>query len=297
MTWFGLPLLLAVAVLGTAPSAPPETVKPGTFRFWKPSDGAAHWVSDGVRIDIAPAPCPPPPSACSPDSPKNVAEVIVTAPGLAPFRTRTDDHAFYHRIAVARFNKRDARPGVVIENDSGGSGGYVREQLIVARDNGFQVQWIPDQDTVLSGSLGEKLTDRTGDGKIDFVLGDGRFAYVFGCGACTPRPLRVFTMRDGTIADVTRAPDHAAIVRADMRRLRKICISKARYRNGACAAYVAEAATIGAFDAAWAEMLNHYEADGQLWAPEDADAKRVGAPHRSFPESLRAFLRHTGYIG
>lgn len=287
-----LPLLL----LAAAPVLPPaesEEIPLGGFRLWIPQSGPVHWVSGGVRIDIAPAPCDTPPQTegCRFDPQNNQAEIVVSAPSLPQFRARSDGAASYYRVAVVQFDRHDKRPGIVIENDSGGSAGDVLEQLLLPEGQGFRTMWLPERWGPLQGTLGPQLTDRSNDGAVDFVLEDGRFAYAFGCGACTPRPPRIFTIRRGAIVDVSREVAFAQVYRKEMARLRPICTSRRQERNGACAAYVADAARIGEFDQAWALMLRHYERDpGKRAASADPQAAS------DFPESLRAFLKKTGYI-
>ncbi|WP_213979504.1 hypothetical protein [Sphingomonas sp. dw_22] len=278
---------------------------PATFRFWKPSDGRAIWTSDGVRIAIAPAPCgmPPQTEGCRWDPQNNQAEVTVTSTGVAPVTVRTDDQSSFYRVAVVRFDATDPRPGVVIENESGGSAGNVRVQLLLPSGSGYREATLPGY---LQGELPATLTDISGDGAVDFILRDGGFGDVFGCNACTPRPPVVLTVRGGISVDVSREPAYAAVFREDMARLRPICLSNTRYRNGACAAYVADAARIGGFHSAWAEILHHWDREeNDLWQSCDVPYSEwtdhrcppgKGSNYRTFPESLHAFLVRAGYI-
>lgn len=296
-------LLLAAASAPARPDA--GDVAPAAFRFWKPSDGRMTWTSDGLRIVIAPAPCDrlPRTEGCRWDPQNNQGEVTVTSAGTEPFTVRTDDQSSFYRVAVVRFHAGDRRPGVVIENESGGSGGDVRVHLLIPSGPGYRQTVLPG---LLQGELPPVLTDISGDGAVDFVLGDGNFDSVFGCNACTPRPRVVLTIRSGVPTDVSREPAYAAVFRRDMARLRPVCLSNTRYRNGACAAYVAEAARIGQFRIAWNEMLRHWErAENNLWqscdVPPSAWTDRrcspgKGSNYRTFPESLHAFLMRTGYI-
>lgn len=283
------PLLLTLPALPAQASIDPVSV--GSFREWSPRDGIVQWDSGGLHITLAPAPCTRPPQTvgCG-EGVNNQARITVAAPGRPAYQVLSDAQATYYRISVVRFDRRDARPGVVIENDSGGSSGDVRAQLLVPQGRAYRQLWLPDGWGSLQGSLAGRLTDISGDGRIDFVLGDGRFAYVFGCGACTPRPPRVFTLRGGALVDVSRERAYAGVYREDMARLGKVCASSASGRNGACAAYAADAARIGRFEAAWTLVQRHHEPGADLWEPED------GTRFRSFLESLHAFLRKNGYI-
>lgn len=295
----------SLAVPAVAKSGP-DTVPTGTFRAWMPRDGRVAWISGGVRIQIEPAPCATPPQTegCRFDPQNNQPMVTVRAPGLPGYRVLGDRQSGWYRIAVVRFERGDARPGVVIENQSGGSSGDVREQLLIPRGRSFRQTWLPGY---LQGELPGRLKDLSGDGRIDFVLGDGAFAYAFGCNACTPRPAIVLTVRHGRPIDASRLPGYAAAFRPDLPVFRKRCFDLAqRYRNGSCAAYVATAARLGRYAAAWRQMLRHYNREGidiwqdctvppAQWGPGGCPAGKQ-TNYATFPQSLAAFLRKTGYI-
>jgi hypothetical protein len=301
-----LALVAALSLVSPAPAQPAaEQVPVGTLRFWKPGDGRVAWQSGGVHIQIEPAPCETPPQTegCRWDPQNNQPLVTVTAPGLPAYRALGDDQSSFYRIAVVRFEPGDARPGIVIENQSGGSAGGVREQLLIPERQGFRQAFLPGQ---LQGELPAQLSDLSGDGRIDFVLGDGRFAYQFGCGACTPRPAVVLTVRHGKPVEVSREPAYGRVIREDMKTLRARCFDRhERYRNGSCAAYVADAARIGQFSVAWQRMLRHYNREGiDIWQHRNVPPSRWaghGCPaghethYRDFPQSLAAFLRKAGY--
>lgn len=99
----------------------------------------------------------------------------------------------------------------------------------------------------------------------------------------------MFAVKHGRVVDESRDPALRSVFAADMARLEPRCLSKETDRNGACAAYVADAARAGRFKAAWARMLAHYERGGAVWQPDK------GRRFKDFPESLRAFLIRTGY--
>lgn len=136
-------LLLAAASEPAHPDA--ADVAPAAFRLWKPSDGHMAWTSDGVRIAIAPAPCESPPrtEGCRWDPQNNQVEVTITSAETAPFTVRTDDQSSFYRVAVVRFHAGDRRPGVMIENESGGSSDDVRVQLLIPSDTGYGKPFCP----------------------------------------------------------------------------------------------------------------------------------------------------------
>ncbi|WP_404335775.1 hypothetical protein AB2M62_17290 [Sphingomonas sp. MMS12-HWE2-04] len=276
--------LAALALFAAIPAlaAPEPVVEPGAARFWKPADGRTAWTSDGVRIEIAPAPCDTPPQTegCRFDKVNNQAALVVTAPGIAPVHVLSRDQASYYHVAVVRFGRDAARPGVVIANDSGGSGGDLWIQLLLPEGEGYREIGLPDR---VQGALAGTLTDLSGDGMVDFLLSDGRFDSQFGCNACTPRPPLVFTIRNGQVVDISRDHAVAYLFEADMAERKKACGSRDIDRNGACAAYAADAAILGRFDAAWRFVAAHYEPHPQLG-------------RTPFLPQLQGFLRETGYI-
>ena len=300
---------VAASFLLAAPVAighPAETVAEGAFHFWKPSDGVVTWTSAGVRIRIEPAPCrtPPQTEGCSFDHVNNQPLVTVTAPGLPDYRTLGDSQSSFYRIAVARLQPGDSRPGIVLENQSGGSGGDVREQILLPDGSGYREQILPGY---LQGELPAKISDLSGDGVADFVLGDGAFDSAFGCNACTPRPPVVLSFRNGMAVDVSRERAYRGLFQREMAKLRTRCFDRTDAdRNGSCAAYVAVAARAGRYATAWRQMLRHYNPKGVDFR-EGCDMPRARWPggdcpagHRTpsppFPESLAAFLRAAGYI-
>ena len=78
-----------------------------------------------------------------------------------------------------------------------------------------------------------------------------------------------------------------------------------RSSNGACAAYVAAAARVGQFDAAWAQMLRSFDRNADWdYPPGCRVAVHPGGEcpaasiirYRDYPAALRAFLLRQGYI-
>ncbi len=273
---------------------PVTTVPIGHFQTWLPSSRAPlAFTSGGVTVEVAPLPCPAHPEGdggCSGDGYNNQARVTVRAAGVTPLSVTTDRQSGYARIAVVRFGRSDPRPGVIVESQSGGSSGDLSVQFLVPSGRSYRALPLGSlSGRLLQGEIADEPRDLSGDGYIDLKLEDGAFANAFGCNACTPRPPRIFAMKQGHVVDESRDPALRRVFAADMVLLETRCLSKESYRNGACAAYVADAVRAGRFKAAWAKMLAHYERGHDLWQPDKG-------PHfASFPASLRAFLIRTGY--
>jgi hypothetical protein len=123
------------------------------------------------------------------------------------------------------------------------------------------------------GDLDYRLED-LGDGGLDLVSGDDRFAYAFSSFAGSGFPLRIWSYRAGRLVDVTAA--HRPLVQRDAARW---------WRWGALA------------------RRQRYESGGVLaaWA---ADEFRLGKGpaaiswlrrHHLYPKGLAPFLRRLGY--
>ena len=297
-----LGLALALLLVGAAPAEVPI----GHFQTWfADKKMPLTFISDGVSGHVEILPCPTEDSACRTDGYNPQAAVTVSAPGVMPLTVMTDLTSGYNRIAVVRFDRRDARSGLIVESQYGGSSGALTVQLLIPNRNGYKALALGRHDLpYLEGELPDGPKDLSGDGRIELKFGDSAFDSTFGCNACTPRPPRVFAVKDGRIIEESRDPALRALYEVDMSQLAAICLSKARYRNGACAAYVADAARAGRFNAAWTAMLKHYEHDGDLWnscsLPESAwennGTKQRAECYHDFPSSLRAFLARTGYL-
>ena len=303
-------ILLALAwfLIGAAPADTPI----GMFQTWVaykklPLD----FTSGGVSVHVEALPCFNAPAteseSCHYDGFNNQAVVTVGARGVAPMTVLTDRQSSYARIAIVRFDQHDPRPGVIIESQYGGSGSRLTLQLLVPSNNSYRLVSLDNYNgAYLEGRLADLPQDLSGDGRIDLKFEDGAFDSVFGCNACTPRPPILFAVKESKIVDESRDPALRGVFAADMVRLAPMCLSNKRYRNGACAAYIADAARAGQFESAWAVMLKHYESGADLWwepcnVPVSAWVNhRCPKGHftqfRDFPESLRAFLVQTGYL-
>lgn len=299
----GLKLAVICLLIGAAPAEVPR----GKFQTWFPSGRTpGDFISDGVKIHIEALPCPARPigdSTCAVEGFNNQAAVTVTGAQSASLSVTTDPQSSYARFAVVRFGRNDTRPGVIIESQSGGSGGSLTAQVLIPEGDGYRAVDVGHQHgSALQGELADFPTDVSGDGIIDLKLEDGAFDSAFGCNACTPRPPKLFAVKDGEVVDESRDPALRTVFAKDMARLAPICLSKASDRNGPCAAYVADAARAGRFNEAWAAMLKHYQRDQQWWQPcsvpvaAQVNGRCPKGSSISFPDALRAFLIRTGYL-
>ncbi|MGR6331451.1 hypothetical protein ACU5AX_20510 [Sphingomonas sp. XXL09] len=175
-------------------------------------------------------------------------------------------------------------------------------QFLIPNATGYKVAAFnaADRDS-LQGKFPDASKDISGDGAIDLRLDDGRFDSRFACNGCSPRPPRFFTVKNGEVVEESRDPTLRKAFAGEMKRLEPLCLSDKPDRNGACAAYVANAARSGDFKAAWSEMLRHYDRSVSPWQPCDvpvtgSNGQCPEGHQKSFPEALKAFLSATGYL-
>ena len=113
-----------------------------------------------------------------------------------------------------------------------------------------------DVATVEGLALADFPKDLDGDGVADLVLPDDRFAYAFTFFAGSYMPPRVWNVANGQVVDVSAQPRYAAIFRKDMAGAETYC---KQHANGACAAFVADAARLGQRDRAWPIMVANWD--------------------------------------
>jgi hypothetical protein len=123
---------------------------------------------------------------------------------------------------------------------------------------------------------------------------DGAFAYTFGCYACTPAPLRVFTAADGRLLDVTTR--YPAVISAEANMAWAEAAQSMRSAAGAgtvegpLAEWAAARCELDQGAPMWA-TLTQLQATGRLAAAE-AQALNDKQP---FPAQLKKFLVAEGY--
>jgi hypothetical protein len=152
----------------------------------------------------------------------------------------------------------------------------------------------------------EPVRDLNHDGRLDFLVADDSFLYAFTPYAGSYTPPQILNVVIGRVIDVSANPDFRAVNEAAAHDLRDRCVNHepGGGQNGACAAYVAAAARVGRFDAAWAEMLHSYERNSTWDLPTGCrvDDRVRGCPdadvihYRDYPDALRHFLIRLHYI-
>ncbi|MET0308350.1 MAG: hypothetical protein ABW023_06550 [Sphingomonas sp.] len=295
-----LPLLAALCL--ACPTHAQERAEPASSQTrslpwralleWQPADGTRVYANGDTRLVIAPRACDgdgvP---ACVEKQRTEVPVVTVTAPGMQPF-TMTGALGTTYRFGMGRIETGSARRAIILETFTGGAHCCSVIDVAVPEGDTYRIvrlrRKLPDGNSsdMFDATLEEFPIDLSGDGAADFVLYDDAFLYRFASYAGSVAPPLILNVRDGRSIDVSRDPAFAPLFLIDMAKAREACINPEEAgweRNGACAGYVADAARVGQFDAAWKIMLQHYGS---------------GEPHsgKDFPGDLRDFLRKNGYI-
>ncbi len=269
-----LPLLAALVALlaWCAPaSADTATATAGAVRAdleWEaesPSSTAPKLriTRDGVATEHAPAECTPG---------ENAAQLFCERP-----LSRLEDDALRVRDL-----DRDGEPEVIVELFTGGAhcctvSAVYRWDVAAARYVVARRDWADAAFT---------LRDVDGDGAVEFVSGDARFAYSFGSYAEARFPVQVFSFAAGEYEDVSAA--HPSVLRADARALWRDYRMFARRGwnvRTVLAAYLADRYRLGEAAAARRRVRTALAADGLTRA------------ERRFLRRAQRFLVRLGYAG
>jgi hypothetical protein len=293
--------LASVMLLEAA--TPPKSSKPverslavGTMFEWDAADykHAVRLRSGDIHITITPRQ----------GEFSTVPIVTVSAPGSKPVtlsKAGPDPSDLYDnlRIMVGHWD-RAGHLFVMLTSYSGGA--HCCTMLRLAAPIGASLR--PVEFDKMDGDRVPVPRDLDGDGRLDFVIVDQGFLYAFASYADSYAPPRVYNVTDRGVIDVSSRPSFAPLFRRDMAAARKACENRDGGRNGACAAYVADAARLGQFDQAWKVMLRSYDRTSTWELPpacldihlDGTCPDKAVVHYNNYPDSLHAFLKGFGYI-
>ena len=142
-------------------------------------------------------------------------------------------------------------------------------------------------------------TDPAGDGRYVFQTRDNAFLYAFGCYACSVAPLKILTVDNAEVRDVSTQskflPAHKAYLRSMIEDVPSADV------NGFLAGYVAEKIRLGEGKQGWDIMLAHYDKKSESGLEicdrplDDAGTCPGKVKLLSFPEALERMLNENGY--
>jgi hypothetical protein len=231
-------------------------------------------------------------------------EVTISAPGRAPVTMRGVEiwPSSGHHIGVGRL---DRAGNLFVELQSFTGGAHCCNEIKVAVIEPQQIRVV--ELGMWDGSPGDMPRDVDGDGTIDWVQADDSFLYSFASYAESAAPPQIINIVNGKPQDVSARASFRPVFQRALNRTRPHCLTRRRAdsNNSACATYVAAAARIGQFDAAWARASRAYN-DKQQWDyptgcrvtpdPETGCPDSATISYGGFLPSLRAFLAEQGYI-
>lgn len=283
--WFvPLALLLLLATTSCVRYAPMQILAPETFVEWREREGPRQWTSQGITVELAAAEV------------EGVGRPVwtISAPGMRTARVRNLESwtADPPQVAIGPLT-RGGPPSVIMQSFTGGA--HCCWQVIVATPVGhdFQIASVDEWD-------GEAIPwpkDLNGDGRVDFEMLDPAFEYIFGSYVCCSAPPIIINIRDGKAVNVSNDPSFAPVYRADMAQWRD-CLTQGGQSD--CAILAADAARLGEFDRVWPKLTAYFEQREEFFDRNESHWACYGntTPYcrATYTETLKAFLRHTGYI-
>jgi hypothetical protein len=285
----GLLVALAMAVFAVSDASAAGR----TWFDWRtvPDAGARTYHADGVTLTLS--------TRHDKDKDEPIPTLTIHAPGVRDL-TLTGAKSFEvppALVGVVRLDPGARLPQVVFMSYSGGAHCCTSLQVAIATGGAWTSRELgydgaPVKDVVASAGAPARL---------QLVVTDDAFDYAFASHGGGYPVLRVYSVRDGRLFDVTGEPQFRAFHRRQLAGALKKCRGPSE-RNGGCAAYVAEASLAGLHDVAWKRMLASYDRLSTLW-PSGCriDPGEAGCPKdqqltfKDFPSALEWFLWRYGY--
>jgi hypothetical protein len=163
---------------------------------------------------------------------------------------------------------------------SASSGGYELAENLGQQDVGASLHW--DANTGITPV-------QEGD-KVVLQSEDGAFPYQFGCYACTPAPVRLFSFENDSLVDVTA--EYPNVVRTEADSFwQDMQSADPSSIEGSTAAWVADECQLGYGAQAWVQV-QQLDASGKFAA---AAAEPFSGATEPFVPALSAFLLKNGY--
>lgn len=199
-------------------------------------------------------------------------------------------------VQIAEIDPANSEPEVVVSFFTGGAHCCSDTKVVTKASDGSG--WI----TVELGQFdgGPLLaSDLAGDDRYVFEIRDNAFLYAFACYACSAAPLKILTVEDGAVKDVSTDPKFRAAHEAYLKDM--ILNVPDEDVNGFLAGYVGEKIRLGEGKEAWELMLTYYDRESD-WGldlcdqPLDEEGACPGTTRRAtFPEALERMLNENGY--
>lgn len=200
--------------------------------------------------------------------------------------------------SIAEIDPGNSGPEVYFASYNGGA--HCCTQVIVATAVGGR--WVAVPVGEFDGD-GGYLVDLDGDGRAEIATADNRFLYQFGCYACSAAPLRIMTVRDGKVYDVSAEPAYLPAHRDWLKQIEQSVDPSQRWTSsGYLAGWVAAKIRVGEGDEAWKALDAHWDFasdQGEEVCLTGGDIDKCPRRERAvlnFPDRLKLFLKQTGYV-
>ena len=183
-------------------------------------------------------------------------------------------------------------PSVVLQTYTGGAHCCIHLTAVVPVGAGFRAIDFGEWD-------GDQIAwprDVSGDGIADFVFRDQSFLYAFGSYAGSWPPPLVMNIQSLKPVNVSTEQAYRPLYAADLAETRKACVDGDEFSGGACAGYLADAARLGEFDAAWAKVAGSKAVAASMYPASCSDTPRPKPCYSDYASAVRAFLRENGYL-
>jgi hypothetical protein len=199
--------------------------------------------------------------------------------------------------SIAEVDPTNHYPEVVFSAYTGGA--HCCTKVIVAEEQPHQ--WVTLDIGEFDGG-GDYLQDVDHDGLAEIVTVDNRFLYTFDCYACSAAPLVIYTVRQGTVMDVSQEPRYLPAHRDWLAQLNDTVDPAERWTSpGFLAGWVAAKVRVGEGADAWAALKAHWdyahdEGEETCLSGHDVDAcPKDQLKVLKFPDRLKLFLDRNGY--
>jgi hypothetical protein len=277
------------------PSPPPVIVLPAeTIHFWASYQDAdpQTYVIDKVRLTFKSI-------ESDDDNAFSGLTVRVETPGVRTRTFRFTDVAARAQFGVGQLDLERLGPQILLVPNSGGTHCCNLLKLATPRHGRWRLNdlgaW--DGDGVDAWPI-----DRDHDGAPEFRSYDNAFLYVFTPYVSSAAPPQFTQVQNGALVDVSKRKAFRRFFEEAMTEDLEAC--RVDHANGACAAFVADAARLGRKDWAWKIMLQSYDPKDD-WGFGHACFDRAKGPaclvvegdhYANFPEALDGFLTERGYF-
>lgn len=201
-------------------------------------------------------------------------------------------------VRIVRLDRSTKYEQLVFQAHTGGAHCCMTTKIAFEDTDG---KWKVIDAETLDGE-GYSFEDVDGDGVSELLSSDNSFLYAFSYYADSNAPLRIHSLQDGVLKNVTQRPVFQARLRQVVHGMEySIDGDGFRNSNGFLGGWVAAKALVGQIADAWGVMLASYDRKSDWDLSTCAvPVTPTGCPqdkviNRTFPEALRAHLEKNGY--